>query len=48
MFGKKQPEDQQNAVNNGNVPTVLAVTFFDVPHGGSSRIERTNPGDCPG
>ncbi len=44
----EHPEDQQNAVNNGNVPTVLAVTYFNVPHGGSNRIERTNPGDCPG
>src|SRR5215831_16015064 len=44
----EQPEDEQNAVNTGDVPTVLAVTFFNVPHGGSARIERTNPGDCPG
>jgi len=44
----EQPEDLQNAVNTGNVPTVLAVTFFNVPHGGSTRIERTDPGDCPG
>jgi len=44
----EQPGDQQNAVNTGTVPTVLAVTFFNVPHGGSARIERTNPGDCPG
>lgn len=43
----EQPDDQQNAVNNGTVPTVLAVTFFNVPHGGSARIERTDPGDCP-
>jgi quercetin dioxygenase-like cupin family protein len=44
----EQPDDEENAVNNGTVPTVLAVTFFNVPHGGSARIERTNPGDCPG
>jgi quercetin dioxygenase-like cupin family protein len=44
----EHPEDQQNAVNEGAAPAVLAVTFFNVPHGGSSRIERTNPGDCPG
>jgi hypothetical protein len=30
------------------VPAVLAVTFFNVPHGGSNRIERTDPGNCPG
>jgi quercetin dioxygenase-like cupin family protein len=44
----EHPEDQQNAVNTGDVPAVLAVTFFNVPHGGSNRIERTDPGDCPG
>jgi quercetin dioxygenase-like cupin family protein len=43
----EQPENEQNAVNNGDVPAVLAVTFFNVPHGGSNRIERTNPGNCP-
>src|SRR5215813_4045671 len=26
---------------------VTATTFFNVPHGGSNRIDRTNPGDCP-
>src|SRR5262249_44749988 len=44
----EHPEDQQNAVNTGGVPAVLAVTYFNVPHGGSNRIERTDPGDCPG
>jgi quercetin dioxygenase-like cupin family protein len=43
----EKPDDEENAVNTGTVPTVLAVTFFNVPHGGSARIERTNPGDCP-
>jgi quercetin dioxygenase-like cupin family protein len=43
----EQSEDEENAVNNGAVPTVVAVTFFNVPHGGSARIERTNPGNCP-
>jgi len=43
----ERPEDEQNAVNTGAEPTVLAVTYFNVPHGGSNRIERTNPGDCP-
>jgi hypothetical protein len=42
----EQPEDEQNAVNEGTVNVVVAVTFFNVPHGGSARIERTNPGDC--
>jgi quercetin dioxygenase-like cupin family protein len=44
----EQPEDEQNAVNTGSVPTILGVTFFNVPHGGSARIDRTNPGNCPG
>jgi quercetin dioxygenase-like cupin family protein len=44
----EHPEDQQNAVNTGDVPAVLAVTYFNVLHGGSNRIERTDPGDCPG
>jgi quercetin dioxygenase-like cupin family protein len=43
----EQPRDEQNAVNNGTVPAVVAVTFFNVPHGGSNRIERTDPGNCP-
>jgi quercetin dioxygenase-like cupin family protein len=44
----EHPENEQNAVNTGDVPAVLAVTYFNVPHGGSNRIERTDPGDCPG
>ena len=44
----EQPGDEENAVNHGTVPAVLAVTFFNVPHGGSNRIERTDPGNCPG
>jgi quercetin dioxygenase-like cupin family protein len=43
----EQPKDEQNAVNNGTVPAVVAVTYFNVPHGGSNRIDRTNPGNCP-
>jgi quercetin dioxygenase-like cupin family protein len=42
----EQPEDEQNGVNTGTVDVVVAVTFFNVPHGGSARIERTNPGNC--
>jgi quercetin dioxygenase-like cupin family protein len=44
----EQPGDEENAVNKGTLPAVLAVTFFNVPHGGSNRIERTDPGNCPG
>jgi quercetin dioxygenase-like cupin family protein len=42
----EQSEDEQNGVNTGTVDAVVAVTFFNVPHGGSARIERTNPGNC--
>jgi quercetin dioxygenase-like cupin family protein len=42
----ERPQDQENAVNNGAVATVVAVTFFNVPHAGSARIDRTNPGNC--
>jgi hypothetical protein len=44
----ERPGNEQTAVNHGSVPAVLAVTFFNVPHGGSARIERTDPGNCPG
>jgi quercetin dioxygenase-like cupin family protein len=40
------PQNEQNAVNPGSVNTVVAVTFFGVPHGGSARIDRPNPGNC--
>jgi quercetin dioxygenase-like cupin family protein len=43
----EQPGDEENGINYGTVPAVLAVTFFNVPHGGSNRIERTDPGNCP-
>jgi hypothetical protein len=42
----EHPENEYNAVNTGAVPDVLAVSFFNVPHGGASRIEQTNPGNC--
>ena len=43
----EQPNREQNGVNHGTTPAVLAVTFFNVPHGESSRIERNDPGNCP-
>ena len=43
----EHPEDGQTAVNTGDVQTVVAATYFNVPHGGSNRIERTDPGNCP-
>jgi hypothetical protein len=42
----EHPRNEYNAVNTGAEPAVVAVTFFNVPHGGSSRIEQTNPGNC--
>ena len=42
----EHPDSEYNAVNTGTEPAVVAVTFFNVPHGGSSRIEQTNPGNC--
>jgi quercetin dioxygenase-like cupin family protein len=43
----EHPKNEYNAVNTGTEPAVVAVTFFNVPHDGSSRIEQTNPGNCP-
>lgn len=36
-----------NGVNEGTTDTVVVVTFFRVPHGGSARIDQPDPGDCP-
>jgi hypothetical protein len=44
----EHPKSEYNAVNTGAEAAVAAVTFFNVPHDGSSRIEQTNPGNCPG
>jgi quercetin dioxygenase-like cupin family protein len=44
----EHPKNEYNAVNTGAEPAVVAVTFFNVPHDGSARIEQTNPGNCPG
>jgi quercetin dioxygenase-like cupin family protein len=41
----ERPTDEENAVNTGGVPEVAGVTFFNVPHGGSARIDRPDPGD---
>ena len=43
----EHPGDEQNGVNRGTVPAVVAVTFFNVPHATSTRIERTAPTNCP-
>jgi quercetin dioxygenase-like cupin family protein len=44
----EQPEDEQNVVNTGTVDAVLLVTFFNVPHGGGTRMDQPDPGNCPG
>jgi quercetin dioxygenase-like cupin family protein len=38
--------NKYNAVNTGSEPYVIAATFFNVPHGGSSRIDQPDPGNC--
>jgi quercetin dioxygenase-like cupin family protein len=43
----ERPSNEQNGVNRGNAKTVLLLTFFRVPHGGSPRIDQPAPGDCP-
>jgi quercetin dioxygenase-like cupin family protein len=44
----EHPSTKYNAVNTGSEPYVVAATFFNVPHLGSSRIDQTDPGNCPG
>ena len=44
----EHPSIKYNAVNTGSEPYVVAATFFNVPHGGLSRIDQTDPGNCPG
>ena len=42
----EHPSTKYNAVNTGSEPYVIAATFFNVPHGGPSRIDQTDPGNC--
>jgi quercetin dioxygenase-like cupin family protein len=42
----EHPRTKYNAVNTGSEPYVVAATFFNVPHGGSSRIDQPDPGNC--
>ena len=44
----ERPNGEENIVNTGGVPAVAGATFFNVPHGGSTFIDRPDPGDCPG
>ena len=43
----EQPNDEENTVA-GTAGAHVGVTFFNVPHGGPTRIDRPDPGDCPG
>jgi quercetin dioxygenase-like cupin family protein len=42
----EHPKNEYQAVNTGSEPYVLAVTFFNVPHGGDFRIDQADPGNC--
>jgi quercetin dioxygenase-like cupin family protein len=43
----EHPRNEYNAVNTGAEPAVVAVTFFNVPHGAlSPRIDQPDPGNC--
>ena len=44
----ERPSEVVIAVNTGSTDTINYVTFPGVPVGGSTRIDRPNPGTCPG
>jgi quercetin dioxygenase-like cupin family protein len=44
----EEPTDVQIGRNEGTVPLVLYVAFFDVPVGGSNRIDKPEPANCTG
>jgi quercetin dioxygenase-like cupin family protein len=44
----ERPGEVDQVVNTGTVPYVLFVTFPRVPLGGSARIDKPDPGTCPG
>ena len=43
----ERPSKMLNGVNKGTTDAVVIVTFFNVPHSGSARIDVPDPGDCP-
>ena len=43
----ERPSKMRNGVNKGTTDAVVIVTFFNVPHSGSARIDLPDPGDCP-
>ena len=42
----EHPSTEYNTINTGREPYVLAVTFFNVPHGDIFRIDQPDPGNC--
>ena len=42
----ERPSDTLNAVNTGQIQTIIYATFPGVPAGGSPRIDRSDPGTC--
>jgi quercetin dioxygenase-like cupin family protein len=44
----ERPEDEGNIVNIGSDTAELVVTFFNVPHGGPTRLDKPAPNNCPG
>jgi quercetin dioxygenase-like cupin family protein len=44
----ERPGELDNAVNKGSTDYIIFVTFPGVPVGGPSRIDRPDPGTCPG
>jgi quercetin dioxygenase-like cupin family protein len=44
----ERPSDIVNAANSSSGQTIVYATFPGVPAGGSPRIDRANPGTCPG
>ena len=44
----ERPGDVVVAINTGTTDTIIYATFPGVPVGGLPRIDRANPGTCPG
>jgi quercetin dioxygenase-like cupin family protein len=44
----ERPSAILDAVNSSSGQTIVYATFPSVPVGGASRIDRPNPGTCPG
>jgi quercetin dioxygenase-like cupin family protein len=42
----ERPSDTLNAVNTGQIQTIIYAAFPGVPAGGSPRIDRPDPGTC--